>query len=241
MLTVEAGDLNCVRLCVSAGEALPPDILKRWEKRFGVTILDGIGSTEMAHIFISNRLGDIHPGSTGRPVPGYEARIVDDNLNEVPDGEMGTLLVQGDSAAAYYWNKHEKTKETMIGSWLNTGDKFYKNEEGYYYYVGRTNDMLKVGGIWVSPIEVEACLTDHPAVLECAVIGAPDEENLIKPKAHIVLQKGYAPSAELENELKSYVKGILAPYKYPRWIHFVDDLPKTATGKIKRFELRNFA
>jgi benzoate-CoA ligase len=241
MLVADEGDLEGVRLCVSAGEALPPDILKRWKKRFEATILDGIGSTEMAHIFISNRIGDIQPGSTGLPVPGYEARIVDENLNPVADGDIGTLLVKGDSSAAYYWNKHEKTKETMLGAWLNTGDKFYKNEKGYYYYVGRSNDMLKVGGIWVSPIEVEACLTEHPSVLECAVVGDGDEENLIKPRAFVVLQKGYAASTDLENELKAHVKGTLAPYKFPRWINFVEDLPKTATGKIKRFELKNGA
>ncbi len=237
-MLVAEGKLTGVRLCVSAGESLPPDILKRWESRFGVTILDGIGSTEMAHIFISNRIGNIQPGCTGLPVPGYEAKIVDENFNPVPDGEIGTLLVKGDSAAAYYWNKHEKTKETMLGEWLNTGDKFYKNEKGFFYYVGRTNDMLKAGGIWVSPVEVEACLIEHPAVLECAVVGAEDEENLIKPKAFIVLQQGYAPSPELEKALKAHVKESLAPYKFPRWISFVEDLPKTATGKIKRFELR---
>lgn len=237
-MLVAEGNLTGVRMCVSAGEALPPDILKRWESRFGVSILDGIGSTEMAHIFISNRVGDIQPGCTGLPVPGYEAKIVDENFNVLPDGEIGTLLVKGDSAAAYYWNKHEKTKETMLGDWLNTGDKFYRNEKGYYYYVGRTNDMLKAGGIWVSPVEVEACLIEHPAVLECAVVGAEDEEKLIKPKAFVVLQQGYTPSVELENALKAHVKGSLAPYKFPRWITFVEDLPKTATGKIKRFELR---
>jgi benzoate-CoA ligase len=238
MLVSEQGSLDGVRICVSAGEALPPDILKRWEKRFGVAILDGIGSTEMVHIFISNRIGDIQAGSTGLPVPGYEAKIVDENFSSLPDGEIGTLLVKGDSSAAYYWNKHEKTKETMLGEWLNTGDKFYKNEKGFYYYVGRTNDMLKAGGIWVSPIEVEACLTEHPAVLECAVVGAVDEENLIKPKAFVVLQKGYTASEALDKELKAHVKGTVAPYKFPRWIAFVEDLPKTATGKIKRFELK---
>ncbi len=238
-MLISEGTLNGVRACVSAGEALPPDILKRWDKRFGVPILDGIGSTEMAHIFISNNLGDIQLGSTGKPVPGYEARIVDENHQDLPNGEIGTLLVKGDSAAAFYWNKHQKTKETMVGEWLNTGDKFYVNESGYFYYVGRTNDMLKVGGIWVSPIEVEACLTEHPAVLECAVVGSPDEENLIKPRAFVVLNKGYSPTLEMETELKLHVKGNLAPYKFPRWINFVEELPKTATGKIKRFELKD--
>ncbi len=238
-LLEQEGTMSGVRLCVSAGEALPPEILKRWNKRFGVQIMDGIGSTEMVHIYISNTKEDIRPGSTGKAVPGYEAKIVDEKFHDLGDGEIGTLLVKGDSAAAYYWNKHEKSKETMIGAWLNTGDKFYRDKDGFYYYVGRTNDMLKVGGIWVSPIEVEACVTEHPAVLECAVIGVPDEESLIKPKAFAVLREPYRPSPALEEEIKAHVKKTLAHYKYPRWIEFVKDLPKTATGKIKRFELKN--
>lgn len=237
MLEAE-GALDGVRMCVSAGEALPPDLLKRWETRFGVPITDGIGSTEMAHIFISNTGGEVRPGCTGKPVPGYEARIVDENLHDLPDGEVGTLLVKGDSAAAYYWNKHEKTKDTMLGQWLNTGDKFYRDAEGYYYYVGRSNDMLKVGGIWVSPIEVESCVTDHQAVLECAVIGAPDNEGLIKPKAFVVLRAGVEPTPELAKEIQAFVKKTLAHYKYPRWVEFVDELPKTATGKIMRYRLQ---
>ncbi len=232
------GELPGVRLCISAGEALPPEIFKRWRERFGVEIMDGIGSTEMAHIYISNRQGEARIGSTGKIVPGYEARIVDENFHDLPDGEIGTLLVKGDSGAAYYWNKHEKTKETMLGAWLNSGDKFYRDAEGFFYYVGRTNDMLKVGGIWVSPIEVEACLMEHPAVLECGVTGAPDDENLIKPKAFVVLKEAYKYSPELEKDIKAYVKKTLAHYKYPRWIEFVDALPKTATGKIKRFQLK---
>jgi benzoate-CoA ligase len=236
MLT-EEGDLGRARICVSAGEALPPDILNRWKNRFGTQILDGIGSTEICHIFISNREGSIRPGSTGKIVPGYEARIVDENFNDVPDGEMGTLLIKGDSVAACYWNKHEKTKKTMIGEWINTDDKFFRDEDGYFFYVGRSNDMLKVGGIWVSPIEVEACLMEHPAVKECAVVGWPDDENLIKPKAFAVLNKEFDGSKELEKDLKAFVKTTLAHYKFPRWIEFVDDLPKTATGKIKRFIL----
>jgi benzoate-CoA ligase len=233
------GSLNRVRMCISAGEALPPRLLERWKERFGIPITDGIGSTEMAHIFISNEGPDVRPGSTGKPVPGYEARIVDEDLRELDDGEVGTLLIKGDSSAACYWNKHEKTKETMVGEWLNTGDKFYRDAEGYYYYVGRSNDMLKVGGIWVSPIEVENCIMDHPAVMECAVIGAPDAEGLVKPKAFVVLQHGNPPTNELAREIKEFVKTALAHYKYPRWIEFVDDLPKTATGKIKRFMLKD--
>jgi 4-hydroxybenzoate-CoA ligase len=232
------GEMPSVRFCVSAGEALPPEIYQRWNKRFGNEIIDGIGSTELAHIYISNRKGAVRAGSTGKIVPGYAARIVDESFQDLPDGEIGTLLVKGDSSAAYYWNKHEKTKETMIGAWLNTGDKFFKDGEGYYFYVGRTNDMLKVGGIWVSPIEVEACIMEHPEVLECGVVGAPDQENLIKPLAYVVLKDPSKKSAELEKEIKEYVKSRLAHYKYPRWITFLDELPKTATGKIKRFELK---
>ncbi len=237
MLTAE-GDLGRIRVCVSAGEALPPEILKRWKERFGMGIMDGIGSTEIAHIFISNRLDDMRPGSSGKLVPGYEARIVDDGFHEVPDGEIGTLLIRGDSTAACYWNKHEKSKLTMIGEWINTDDKFFRDVDGYFFYVGRSNDMLKVGGIWVSPVEVEACIMEHPRVLECAVVGAPDAENLIKPKAFVVLRNGNESTEVLAKEIKEYVKKTLAHYKYPRWVEFVDELPKTATGKIKRFMLK---
>ena len=240
MLTQE-GELGTVRICVSAGEALPPEVLKRWENRFGVTILDGIGSTEILHIFISNNYNEVKAGSTGRLVPGYEARIVDENQIEVPVGEVGTLWIRGDSTAPYYWNKHEKTKRTMIGDWINTDDRFFLDEEGYFFYAGRSDDMLKVGGIWVSPIEVEACIMEHPSVLECAVVGAPDKEDLIKPKAYVVLQDSIPATEDLAGEIKAYVKKTLAHYKYPRWVEFVDVLPKTATGKIKRFELRNQA
>jgi benzoate-CoA ligase len=232
------GAMDGVRLGVSAGEALPADILNRWQDRFGFGIADGIGSTEMCHIFISNTPGEIRPGSTGRIVPGYEARIVDEELRDLPTGELGTLLVKGDSAAACYWNKHEKTKQTMMGGWLNTGDKFFRDEDGFFYYGGRTDDMLKVGGIWVSPAEVEASVIAHKAVLECAVIGCPDDENLIKPKAFVVLRNGYEPSAALEKEIKEHVKKNLAHYKFPRWVEFVESVPKTATGKIQRFRLR---
>lgn len=235
------GSLDGVRCCVSAGEALPPELQRRWKERFGLAITDGIGSTEMAHIFISNDGSEPRPGCTGRPVPGYEARIVDEAMAEVGDGQVGTLLVKGDSAAAYYWNKHDKTKETMLGEWLNTGDKFYRDAEGFYYYVGRSNDMLKVGGIWVSPIEVEASVAEHPAVMECAVVGAPDAEQLIKPKAFVVPRPGFAPTPELAREIQLFVKAALAHYKYPRWIEFVEELPKTKTGKIMRYILKEQA
>ncbi|ACM18573.1 benzoate--coenzyme A ligase [Geotalea daltonii FRC-32] len=238
MLEAE-GSMDNVRLCVSAGEALPGDYINRWKDRFDLDILDGIGSTEMAHIFISNLPGDIHAGSSGKVVPGYEARIVSEEMTDVAPGEIGTLLVKGDSAAAFYWNKHQKTRQTMMGHWVNTGDKYYQDEQGYFYCAGRSDDMLKVGGIWVSPNEVESCLIKHPAVLECAVIGAPDENNLIKPMAFVVLKKPDQSATHMEAELQDFVKSSLALYKYPRWVRFLDELPKTATGKIKRFELRN--
>ncbi len=231
--------LKSVRVCVSAGESLPSPIFQRWKEKFGLEILDGIGSTELLHIFISNRIGDVRPGSSGKIVPGYEARIVDEEGRVLPRGEVGNLLIKGDSAAPYYWNKHQKTKETMLGDWVKTGDKYFQDADGYFWYCGRSDDMLKVGGIWVSPVEVENALIGHPAVLECAVVGAQDTDQLVKPKAYVVLKEGRQPSAALAEELKGYVKEAIAPYKYPRWIEFIPDLPKTATGKIQRFRLRS--
>ncbi|MBI3328599.1 MAG: benzoate-CoA ligase family protein [Nitrospinae bacterium] len=231
-------DLSSLRLCVSAGEALPPELYTRWKARFGTEILDGIGTTEILHIFISNRPGCAKPGSSGTVVPGYAAKIVDEQGHPVKPGEIGNLMVQGESTCAYYWNQHAKTKQTLQGEWIVTGDKYYQDEEGYYWYAGRADDMLKVGGIWVSPIEVENTLIQHPAVLEAAVVGQEDEDHLIKPKAFVALQESYAPSPALEDELKAFVKDKIAPYKYPRWITFIPELPKTATGKIQRFKLR---
>ncbi len=231
-------DFSSVRVCVSAGESLPADILRRWQEKFHVDILDGIGSTEILHIFISNRAGEIRPGSTGKLVPGYEALITDESGHAVAQGEIGNLLIRGDSTAAYYWNKHEKTKDTMNGHWIHTGDKYYQDTDGYYWYGGRSDDMLKVGGQWVSPVEVEAALIAHPAVLECAVVGDMDADKLIKPRAYVVLNAGYEASPALADELKAFVKQRLAAFKYPRWIDFVAELPKTATGKIQRFKLR---
>jgi benzoate-CoA ligase len=232
-------DLSSLRLCVSAGEALPDEIYKRWRDRFGVEIIDGIGTTEILHIFLSNRPGAARPGSSGLPVPGYEAIIVDDAGASVPRGEIGNLRVKGDSTMAYYWNKHDKTKETLFGAWIQTGDKYYQDADGYYWYAGRADDMLKVGGIWVSPVEVEATLIRHPAVLEAAVVGKEDTDRLVKPKAFVVLKEPAASAAGLAEELKAFVKDKIAPYKYPRWIDFVAELPKTATGKIQRFKLRD--
>lgn len=232
-------DFSSVRICVSAGEALPADILQRFEQTFGVEILDGIGSTEILHIFISNCVGEIRPGSSGKLVPGYEALIVDESGHAVPQGDIGNLLIRGDSTTAYYWNKHEKSKDMINGHWIHTGDKYYQDADGYFWYCGRADDMLKVGGQWVSPVEVENALIAHPAVLESAVVGHFDTEQLIKPKAYVVLRPGYVPSDALANELKAFVKGRLLPYKYPRWIEFTAELPKTATGKIQRFKLRH--
>lgn len=234
----EKYDLSSIRHCVSAGEALPKVIFDRWLAQFNLEILDGIGSTEILHIFISNMPGQVKAGSTGMIVSGYEAKIVDADGSIVPDGEVGTLMIKGDSIAAYYWNKHEKTKETFKGEWINTGDKYCQDEDGYYWYVGRGDDMIKAGGIWVSPIEVENSLMEHPAVLETGVIGSGDNDGLIKPKAFVVLKEGFEPTPELARELGQFVKNKIAPYKFPRWIEFTPELPKTATGKIQRYKLR---
>jgi len=231
-------DLSSLRQCVSAGEALPEELFNRWRERFGVEILDGIGTTEILHIFLSNRPGKVRPGATGLPVPGYEAALVDDEGRPVPQGEIGNLRVKGDSTMAYYWNQPEKTKQALFGAWIQTGDKYYQDADGYFWYCGRADDMLKVGGIWVSPVEVEATLIGHPAVLEAAVVGSEDEERLVKPRAYVVLKDGFTASPALDAEIKAFVKDKIAPYKYPRWIDFVPELPKTATGKIQRFKLR---
>lgn len=230
--------MDSLRFSVSAGESLPADLCKRWEKHFGSEILDGIGSTEMMHIFISNRLGQVRPGSTGTMVPGYEARLVDEHGKDVPGGEVGALLVKGESAAAYYWNKHQKTKETMLGEWLVTGDNFHCDNEGFYWYHGRNDDMMKVSGSWVSPIEVESALISHAAVAECAVVGQEDEAGLVKTKAFVVLGPGHEPDADLEEALRGHVAESIASFKAPQWFEFIADLPKTATGKVKRFQLR---
>jgi benzoate-CoA ligase len=227
-----------LRLCTSAGEPLPEELGKNWTARFGVEIIDGIGSTEMLHIFVSNKPGAVKYGTTGLPVPGYRVRIVDEDGREVAPGELGELEVCGETSAAYYWNNREKSRRTFAGEWTRTGDKFRQDEDGYYVYCGRVDDMLKVSGIWVSPSEVEAALVAHEDVLEAAVIGIADEQELVKPKAFVVLKPGVAASDALSDALKAHVKNRLAPYKYPRWVEFVPDLPKTATGKIQRHILR---
>ena len=227
-----------LRRCTSAGEALPADIGKRWTEHFGVEILDGLGSTEMLHIFLSNRAGNVRYGTSGTPVPGYELRILGDDGHPVAPGQVGELQISGPTSAIAYWNNRQKSRDTFQGPWTRSGDKYSVDGEGFYIYAGRTDDMLKVSGIYVSPVEVESALITHPAVLEAAVIGKEDDEELIKPVAYVVLKAGHAASDGLAEELRQHVKSRLAPYKYPRWIEFIDELPKTATGKIQRFKLR---
>ena len=231
-------DLSSLRFCYSAGEALPKELYERWMNTFGVDICDGIGSAEMFHIYITNRPGDIKPGSLGRIVEGYEAKIVDADDNEVPTGEMGTLKIKGDSAALCYWNAHEKSKETFAGDWCTSGDQFHVDENGYYWYHGRTDDMLKVSGVFVAPAEIENCLLQHEAVLECAVVGH-EAAGLVKPKAFVVLREGFFRGDALAEDIKQFVKTNIAVYKYPRWIEFVESLPKNDRGKIDRKKLKN--
>jgi 4-hydroxybenzoate-CoA ligase len=229
-----------LRRCISAGEPLPEQIGQRWREVVGCDILDGIGSTEMLHIFLSNRPGDIRYGTTGKPVPGYELRILDPS-GEASEGEPGELVVRGPSAAEGYWNQREKSRRTFRGEWTHTGDTYLRDPDGYYRYCGRSDDMLKVGGIWVSPFEVEEALIAHPAVLEAAVIGHPDEDGLIKPKAFVTLQQAARQNdaASLSIQLQDHVKQRIGVWKYPRWIEFRETLPKTATGKIQRYKLRD--
>lgn len=227
-----------LRVCTSAGEALPADLGRRWKEKTGVDILDGIGSTEMLHIFLSNRPDEVRYGTTGRAVPGYRLSLRDEHGAEAKTGEIGELYIAGATAAAQYWNQREKTRDTFRGEWTKSGDKYTVDENGIYTYSGRSDDMLKVSGIYVSPFEVEAALGTHDAVLEAAVVGAEDENKLVKPKAFVVLKPGQAAGEALATALKQHVKDKLAPYKYPRWIEFVTELPKTATGKIQRFKLR---
>ncbi len=234
----EKYDLSSLRMCISAGESLPAPIWHAWKKQTGLEIVEGIGTVENFALFLTNRLGDIRPGSTGKPVAGFEIKIVDDDGQPAPRGEVGNLLVKGETASLSYLHQYEKSHRTFRGEWLFTGDKYRVDEDGYYWHVGRADDMLKVGGIWVSPIEVESALIGHEAVLEAAVVGQPDQANLIKPKAFVVLKKGFTPSEELANALIEHCKQAMAAYKRPRWIEFVNELPKTATGKIQRVKLR---
>jgi len=239
-----ARDRLALRRCVSAGEALPSEIGQRWKERYGIDILDGLGSTEMLHIFLSNRPGEVKYGTTGKPVPGYACKLVDDNGQPVKKGEMGELWVSGPSSAVMYWNNREQSRNTFLGEWTRSGDKYVEDDDGYFVYCGRRDDMLKVSGMYVSPFEVEGALATHPDVLETAVVAWPDGDGLIKPKAFVVMKDqtkvGDASARDaMSRTLQEHVKTKLAPYKYPRWIEFRADLPKTATGKIQRFKLRS--
>jgi 4-hydroxybenzoate-CoA ligase len=240
-------DANCtpengskrLRWCVSAAEALPEHVGTEWKKRFGVDILDGIGSTEMLHIFISNQPGKLRYGTSGVPVPGYEARIIDEKGADVADGELGELIVRGPTAAEGYWNQREKTRRTFEGEWTRTGDIYTRDDDGMYRYCGRNDDMFKVSGLWVSPFDVESALMTHPSVLEAAVVAKKDSDGLLRPKAFITLKDEARDDTEpLRETLKEHVKQQIGMWKYPRWIDVVDALPKTATGKIQRFKLR---
>jgi 4-hydroxybenzoate-CoA ligase len=233
-----AAGSNRLRLCVSAGEALPPHIAERWREVVGVDILDGIGSTEMLHIFLSNRADDIRFGTSGKPVPGYDAKIVGEDGSELGSGEIGELVIRGPSSAEGYWNQRARTRRTFVGEWTYTGDKYVRDQEGYYQYCGRTDDMFKVSGVWVSPFEVEAALMSHESVLMAAVIPRRDSDDLEKPKAFVVLKDGYVADEGLFETLKSHVKQTAGLWKYPRWIEVRSELPMTATGKVQRFKLR---
>jgi benzoate-CoA ligase len=232
-------DLSSLRFCYSAGEALPVELYERWMKVFGVDVYDGIGSAEMFHIYITNRKGDVKPGSLGRIVDGYEARIVDAEGKQVGTSEMGTLKIKGDSAALCYWNAQEKSKETFAGDWCTTGDQFHVDDDGYYWCHGRTDEMLKVSGVFVAPAEIENCLLQHDAVLECAVVGHDSGDGLVKPKAFVVLREGFRPGDQLADEIKEFVKSRIALYKYPRWVEFIASLPKNDRGKIDRKKLKS--
>lgn len=230
--------LSSIRHAVSAGEALPAAIYEKFRRRFGVEILDAIGSTEALHMFIANRPGEARAGSSGQVLDGCEGKLVDENGLPVRIGEIGNLLIKSDATCAYYWNQHEKTKATIEGHWLRTGDKYYQDADGYFWYAGRSDDMLKVSGVWVSPVEIETTLAEHPAVQEAAVVGRADQDELLKPAAYVVLAPNFTPAAELAHELQEFVVARLAVFKRPRWVEFVPQLPRTATGKLQRYKLR---
>jgi len=233
-------NLSTVRHAISAGEALPAAVFHRFKARFGVEILDAIGSTEALHMMISNAPGAVRPGSSGKIIPGFEARILDDGGHPVAQGAIGNLLVKADSTCAYYWNQHEKTKDTIEGHWIRTGDKYYQDADGYFWYAGRSDDMVKVSGVWVSPIEIERVLIEHPVVQEAAVVFRADADELLKPVACIVTREGVVGTPELARELQEFVASQLPVFKRPRWVEFLSELPKTATGKLQRFKLRTW-
>jgi benzoate-CoA ligase family protein len=231
-------DISSVRSGISAGEALPAALFHRFKQRFNVEILDAIGSTEVLHMFIANRPGAVRPGSSGHIIPGYEAKIVDESDQPTTLGEIGNLLVKSDSTCSHYWNQHEKSRSTIEGQWIRTGDKYYQDADGYFWYAGRSDDMLKCSGAWVSPIEIESVLIEHPAVQEAAVVGREDRDQLPKPAAYVILKDGATATPDLARELQEFVVSRLPVFKRPRWVEFVDELPKTATGKLQRYKLR---
>ena len=234
-------DLSSIRSAVSAGEALPAAVYARFRERFGIEVLDGIGSTEVLHIFISNRPGRSRPGCSGQLVPGYDARIVDEQGAAVAPGVTGELLIRGDSTCAFYWNRHERTKETIVGHWIRTGDHYRQDEDGFFWFAGRSDDMLKVGGLWVNPTELEHTLIEHPDVQACGVTGRADRDGLVKPMAYVVVRDGVEATSQLAAALQQFARERLAEYKRPRWVEFVPALPTTATGKVQRFKLRERA
>lgn len=231
-------DLSSVRHAISAGEPLPPALFQRFKERFGIEILDALGSTEMLHMVTSNRPGEVRPGSSGKILPGYDARIVDENDHDVAPGDIGALLIKCDATCSGYWNQHEKTKAAFLGAWFRTGDKYYQDQDGYFWYAGRADDLFKVHGRWLSPTEVEGALISHPSVLEAAVIGREDDDGLLKPAAFVVLNADVSKSNGLAEQLQTWVAQKLGGYKRPRWVEFLPELPKTATGKLQRFKLR---
>lgn len=231
-------DLTSLRICMSSGEALPMAIFERWKERFGLEILEQLGSTDVGSAYMATFPGMLKPGSCGVILPGSEGKLLDDDNREVRQGDIGTLWIKNDGTTPFYWNKHEQSKKSIHGEWFNTGDKFYQDEDGFYWFKGRVDDMMKAGGIWLSPLEVEEILYKHPAVLECAVVGVPDHAKLEKPIAFVVLKDGYKPSPKLETELQDFVRNRTAHYKYPRQVLFLKELPRTATGKIQRFKLK---
>jgi acyl-coenzyme A synthetase/AMP-(fatty) acid ligase len=234
----EEFDLSSVRHAISAGEALPAPLFERFKQRFGVEILDALGSTESLQMVIANRPGEARPGSSGKIIPGYEAKIVDEHGNLVGPNEIGDLFVKGDSICTGYWNQHEKTKEVFVGPWFRTGDKYYQDQDGYFWHAGRADDLFKVNGRWLSPAEVESALIAHPAVREAAVVARDDESGLTKPAAYVVVNSEFTPEEQLARDLQDWVAQRVGGYKRPRWVEFLSEIPKTATGKLQRFKLR---
>jgi benzoate-CoA ligase len=230
--------VDSLRACISSAEILSPEIYRRFKEEFGVEVLDGTGSTEICHIFLSNRFGEVRPGSTGKAVVGYQMRLLDDDGNPVSSGQIGNLLVSGGSIASSYWNQREETRRNMLGEWFVTGDRYLMDADGYFYFRGRSDDMLRVGGKWLAPREVEKTINQHPAVAESAVVGYKDQDELFKPYAFVVLNSAAQPTDNLQEDIKQFVRDRIAAYKYPRWIEFVDNIPKTAGGKIQRFVLQ---